>query len=80
MRAICVDLPVAHDYAKTVAQAAQSWLASLTPEDLKRSVETPVGELNLGQLLETFVIWHINSHCGEISALKGCLGVKGYPF
>jgi hypothetical protein len=55
-------------------------LASITPEDLERKIDTPIGELNLGQLLETFVIWHVNAHCGEISALKGCQGAKGYPF
>ena len=80
MRAIRVDLPALHDYARATSQAVQGWVASLTPEDLDRSVDTPIGELNLAQVLETFVIWHINSHCGEISALKGCQGAKGYPF
>jgi len=80
MRAIRVDLPALHDYARAVAQAAQGWLASLTPEDLERMIDTPIGQLNLSQMLETFVIWHINAHCGEISALKGCQGAKGYPF
>ena len=63
-----------------MAEAIQTWLSSLTPEDLDRTLETPVGELNLGQMLETFVIWHINAHCGEVAALKGCLGAQGYPF
>jgi hypothetical protein len=80
MRAIRVDLPTLHAYAGAIAEAAQGWLASVAPEDLERKVETPIGELNLAQLLETFVIWHINAHCGEISALKGCQGAKGYPF
>ena len=80
MRTIRVDLPVLHEYTKAVAGAAQGWLASVTPEDLERKIDTPIGELNLGQLLETFVIWHVNAHCGEISALKGCQGAKGYPF
>jgi hypothetical protein len=79
-RAIRVDLPVLHEYSQTVAEATQSWLASLTPEDLERRMETPVGEMNLAQLVETFVIWHINAHCGEVSALKGCQGARGYPF
>jgi uncharacterized damage-inducible protein DinB len=79
-RAIRVDLAALHQYAQAVAAAAQDWLASLAPEDLERRVETPIGELNLAQLLETFVVWHINAHCGEISALKGCQGARGYPF
>ncbi len=48
--------------------------------DLERTIDTPCGEFNLGQMLESFVIWHINAHCGEISALKGCQGLKGYPW
>jgi hypothetical protein len=80
MLSIQVDLPELHAYAAALAEALQEWLSSLTVEDLGRVLETPMGELTLGQMIETFVIWHINAHCGEISALKGCLGVKGYPF
>ncbi len=80
MRTIRINLPVMHDYAKAVSEAIQEWLATLAPEDMDRKVQTPIGEMNLGQMLEVFVNWHINAHCGEISALKGCLGCKGYPF
>ena len=80
MQTIRVDLATLHAYTKAVAEAIQAWLASLALEDLAREVDTPIGKLNVGQMLETFVIWHINAHCGEISALKGCQGVKGYPF
>jgi hypothetical protein len=79
-RTIRTGLPALHEYAHAVTEAIQGWLATLTPEDLERKMETPIGELTLGQMLETFVIWHINAHCGEISALKGCQGVRGYPF
>ncbi len=80
MQAIRVDLSALHDYAKTVAEALQGWLGSLTPEDLERTIDTPLGQYTLAQMLDLFVIWHINAHCGEISVLKGCQGVKGYPF
>lgn len=80
MQAIRVDLPAMHEYAQAVAGSIQSWLATLTPEDLEREMDTPIGKLNLGQLLMVFVIWHIDAHCGEISALKGCQGAQGYPF
>ena len=75
-----VDLQALHDYARATAQTLQSWVASLAPEDLERMIPTPVGDLNLGQVLEIFIISHINAHCGEISALKGCQGLKGYPW
>jgi hypothetical protein len=80
MLSIQVDLPELHAYSQAVAEAVQAWLSTLSPEDLDRPVENPMGEMNLGQVLEMFVIWHINAHCGEIAALKGCLGAKGYPF
>ncbi len=75
-----VDLAAMHDYARAVSDAAQAWLGTLAPEDLERVVETPLGELQLGPMLEIFVVWHISAHTGEISALKGCQGARGYPF
>jgi len=75
-----VDLPALHDYARATCRALLDWVASLTPEDLERKMDTPIGELNLGQMLDSFIIWHINAHCGEIAALKGCQGLKGYPW
>jgi hypothetical protein len=80
MQEVQVDLSALHEYAGEVQSAAQDWLSSLTPADLERKMETHIGELTLGQMLEAFVIWHINVHCGEISALKGCQGLKGYPW
>ena len=80
MQDVQVDLSALHEYAGEVQSAAQGWLASLTPADLDRKVETNIGELNQGQMLEAFIVWHINVHCGEISALKGCQGAKGYPW
>jgi hypothetical protein len=75
-----VDLNAMHDYARATAQALQGFVASLAPEDLERSIPTPIGDYKLGPFLEYFVIWHINVHCGEIAALKGCQGLKGYPW
>lgn len=80
MRAMRVDLPALHDYARAVAKASQSWVSSLQPQDLDRELQTPIGDLTLARMLDTFVIWHVNAHCGEISALKGCQGARGYPF
>jgi len=80
MQTIRVNLPALHEYARATAAALHGWLGSLTPEDLDRTISTPIGEHNLAQVVETFITWHINAHCGEISALKGCLGAQGYPF
>jgi len=75
-----VDLPALHSYAQVTSQALQGWLTSLKPEDLEHTIPTPIGDYTIGPFLELFVIWHINAHCGEISALKGCQGLKGYPW
>jgi hypothetical protein len=75
-----VDLPGLHEYAEAVAGAIQDWLASLEPEDLGHTIKTPLGELSLDQIVTTFVLWHVNAHCGEIAALKGCQGARGYTF
>jgi hypothetical protein len=80
VRTVRVDLPAMHDYAQTVWDAVQAWFGSLSEQDLERKMETPVGELNLGQLVETFIVWHVSAHTGEMSALKGCQGARGYPF
>jgi len=79
-RALRVDVPTLHAYSAAVASAVQQWLSALKPEDLEREVETPLGKLSVGKLLGTLVLWHLSAHCGEISALKGCQGARGYPF
>ena len=80
MQTVRVDLPVLHEYAKATAAMLKAWLSLLTPDDLDCKINTPIGEYSLAQVVEIFITWHINAHCGEISALKGCQGAKGYPF
>jgi hypothetical protein len=80
MQDVQVDLSELHAYADQVCSTAQNWLSSLAPKDLERTELTTAGEINKGQAVELFIIWHINAHCGEISALKGCQGLKGYPW
>ena len=80
LREVRIDLEAMHGYTHAVVEATQAWLATLSDEDLERIIETPLGEQNLAQLLATFGLWHINAHCGEIAALKGCQGGRGYSF
>ena len=75
-----MNLPALHNYAQATAQTLQSWIPTLALEDLERTIPTPIGDHSLGQFLEIFIVSHINNHIGEISALKGCLGLKGYPW
>jgi len=80
MQDVQVDLSELHELAGNVKNKTQDWVSSLTPADLARKIDTTIGELTVGQMLEIYIIWHINVHCGEISALKGCQGAKGYPW
>lgn len=75
-----VELFDLHKRASEIRKAYQDWLSSLTPADLDVELKTSVGPLNVGQTVEIYVVWHINVHCGEISAIKGCQGAKGYPW
>lgn len=80
MQDVQVDVSELHERAAEVRSTTLYWLSSLTPTDLEPRRQTNMGELNLGQMLEAYIVWHINAHCGEISALKGCQGLKGYPW
>jgi uncharacterized damage-inducible protein DinB len=80
MQVVEADVSQLREFASQVESTVQDWLSSLTPADLERRRHTTVGELNVGQMLEIYVVWHINAHCGEISALKGCQGLQGYPW
>jgi hypothetical protein len=75
-----VDLDVLHDYAHEVAETILRWIRTLTQEDLERKIITPIGDYSLGNFIACFVIWNNNVHCGEISAIKGLQGLKGYPW
>jgi hypothetical protein len=75
-----VDLAAMHGYARATAEVVQGAVAALTPEDLERTISTPIGDYAMDRFLSLFVIWHINAHCGEIAALKGCQGLQGYPW
>ena len=80
MHDVQVDLSELHAYAAEVLSTALNWLSTLAPEDLERRELTTAGEMNLAQAVQAFIVWQISAHCGEISALKGCQGLKGYPW
>ena len=80
MRHIQVDLHELQERKNQIITFAEDWLSSLTPQDLEAELETAIGNINVAQMIEAYIIWHINVHCGEISLLKGCQGAKGYPW
>lgn len=80
-RRVRYDLAVAREYASAVFAAATAYVDGLSEADLDRFIESGMSaSTTLGQLLHSFVIWHVDAHTGEIAALKGALGLKGYAF
>jgi hypothetical protein len=82
-RRLRVDLPLLHAYGAGVFDATDAWLATLSDADLKGPVDlAPIGlgPSTVAFVLTNFVIGHTFCHTGEIAALKGIRGLKGYPF
>ena len=76
------DLTALRAYAEAVYAATDAYLASLSPEDLSRSLDLSsmgLGERSVGWMLTTGWIVNANMHCGEISCIKGLQGAQGYP-
>lgn len=80
-KTVRVDLAQVRAYAQAVYAATNAYLDSLTDADLERVVDLGAwGKKTVAGLLTGFIIAHTNSLAGEISAIKGVHGAKGYPF
>jgi hypothetical protein len=82
-RAAKVDLDAMRSYARAVYAATDNYVATLTEADLDRMIDLSaagMGQMPLGDFLAALVMGHVRDLMGEISALKGVQGAKGYPF
>ncbi len=80
-RRVRVDMPALTRYAAAVARSTDEFVASLSPDDLDRAVdlsEFGFRQRSLGWVLGAGVLGHVLSHWGEVSALKGLQGRKGF--
>jgi hypothetical protein len=76
-----IDMVKLREYAKAVYAATDAYVASLKDEDLSKEIDLGGwGKKTVAQMLSGFVIAHANSLAGEIAAIKGIHGAKGYPF
>lgn len=75
-----LDLASFREYAKAVYASAESFIGSTDDATLAREVDSPVGKLPAAAVFAVIVVGHYNNHCGEISAIKGTGGLRGYPF
>lgn len=80
-KTVQIDWEKIKAYAQAVYAATDAYVASLTDEDLEKEVDLGAwGKQKVAYLLYGFIIGHTNSLTGEISAIKGVHGAKGYPF
>ncbi len=74
------DLDAYRAYAAEVRGATRRYLDGLDPAALEREVPSPRGPQPLVATLSLVLVAHKLTHTGEIAALVGCQGVKGFPF
>jgi hypothetical protein len=80
-RSVKIDLKQLREYEKAVYAATDEYINNLKDEDLEKEVDLGAwGKKTVAELLSSFIIGHTYSLMGEISALKGIQGAKGYAF
>ncbi len=78
-----IDLDAIRPFAAAVFASVEEWLAGVTEETLAAPVDLSflgMGISTAGFVLHNAILAHIASHAGEIAAIKGLQGLKGYPF
>jgi hypothetical protein len=69
------------DYTKAVFATSELYVATLTPEDLDQTINMGhMGNPTVLTVISSYIISHCLSITGEISAIKGVQGLKGYPW
>lgn len=83
-KTVKIDLPKLQAYAKEVYRETDDYLATLTDKDLaEKKIDFSswgMGEKPVTWFIIRILIGHIDNLAGEISAVKGLQGLKGYPF
>jgi uncharacterized damage-inducible protein DinB len=67
------------EYVAAVRASVDDYVASLTDEELARTVQAIGGEQPIAAVLALLIV-HASGHYGEVAALKGAQGAKGLPF
>lgn len=77
-KALKADISVLKSYAEAVFSAVDEYVGKIKDSDLDRMVEGFRGPVPLATQMSYMLVTHVYEHAGEISALKGCQGAKGY--
>jgi len=82
-RRVRVELAPVRAYAKAVYDDSDEYVASLTEADLDRGVDLSAagfGQVPVWWILSRLVIGHVYEVHGEIAAVKGVLGARGFHY
>lgn len=79
-QSVTYDLAQFREYAQAVYAQTDEYLANLSDEDVDREIDTFAGKSTIGKHVGSLGLWHVMSHQGELSAVKGAQGLKGLPF
>ena len=82
-QSVKVDLDALRQYKQAVYANTDEYLASLQESALDAEIdltEWGMGKWSVGDFLVAFLIGHVRDIMGEITAIKGVHGLKGYPF
>jgi hypothetical protein len=75
-----ISIPVTRQYAAAVYKATDEYVARLSEKDLEKTVTVHGTSQTVGWLLGAYLFGHTYALAGEISALKGTQGMRGYEF
>ena len=66
-------------YAAAVVANTRGFLETVQLADLEREIDTPRGKRTVATSLSLALVIHKSTHVGDVSALLGCQGLKGFP-
>lgn len=78
-----VDVEVLRSYAAEVFARTEEFVAGAGDAELGRAIDMSfvgLGQKSVADVITMLVIQHCDNFSGEISAIKGVFGLKGYPF
>jgi hypothetical protein len=75
---VALDLSLFRQYAASVYEATDNYLATVSDDDLDRVVDSGFAPpMPVRSFVADILAWHVATHQGEISALKGVQGFNG---
>ncbi len=75
---VSLDIDLFRQYAAAVYQATDEYLATVTEAELDRIVDPGFAPpMPVRSFIANLLAWHLATHQGEISALKGVQGLNG---